>query len=254
MSKKRKTDERVYGKDKKIEIVKEKPEQKPQKNINKITLQAKTPNQKEVLKSLWQNRITFVTGPAGAGKTYLASTYGLMELMKGKYERLVITRPCVEAYGESLGFLPGTVLDKAGQYICQVLDVFGEHVDTKVINKFIEDEQIQIVPLAFMRGRSFKNTFIIGEEFQNSQVSQMMLFLTRLGENSKMAITGDLTQSDLQNDMNGLKDAVVRFKDTEGIGIINLTREDIVRDPMVQIIVDKYEEKENKENKEELPI
>ena len=215
------------------------------KNIHRISLVARTSNQKEVLKSLWQNRITFVSGPAGSGKTYISATYGLMELIKGKFEKIVITRPCVEAYGENMGFLPGTLFAKAEPFLRSVIDVFGDHAPVNEINRLMEDGMITIVPLAFMRGLSFKNSFIVADEMQNSQVSQMMLLLTRLGENSKMVITGDLTQSDLREGTNGLEDAIGRFDKVDGIGIYKFLREDIVRDPLVQVIVDKYEKEDH---------
>lgn len=257
MSKKRKNDERKIGNTKansnlknnndNAEIKNTNVNQKAKntKNINKITLVAKTPNQKDVLKSLWQNRITFISGSAGTGKTFISATYGLMELIRGKFERMIITRPCVEAYGENMGFLPGTLFDKAEPFLRSVIDVFGDHAPTNDINRLMEEEVISIVPLAYMRGRTFKNSYIIGDEMQNSSVSQMMLLLTRLGENSKMVITGDLTQSDLGDGINGLKDAIERFEKVEGIGICKLQREDIVRDPLVQVIVDKYEKEDH---------
>ncbi len=204
-----------------------------------ISPSALNDEQKEVLKSINENQVTIVTGSAGCGKTYLATLYGLHQLLIGKYQKLVLCRPCVEAYGESLGYLPGKVYDKVSVYLNPVFDIMKEKISTDLMYDLMKSEEIQIVPLAYMRGLTMKNAFVIGEEFQNTNKEQMRLFLTRIGEGSKAVVTGDILQSDLGL-RNGLSDAIERLDGVPNLKICHLSNKSIVRSKIVADIEERY--------------
>ena len=201
---------------------------------------AKTDEQKAVLKSFSENCITFVYGPPGTGKSFLAVMWALNEWSKGKYEKIIITRPAVEAYGEKLGFLPGDADEKLAPYMFPIISFMLKVISEEWLNKLLKEKVIMTIPLAFQRGINFENAIVIGDEFQNTIPKQMRMFLTRLQSESKIIVTGDLRQSDIP-DENGLKDAIERFKDVPGIGICELTEESIVRHPIIKIIEREYD-------------
>lgn len=210
--------------------------------ISPTTVIAMNDEQKEALRKIHHNTINFIHGPAGSGKTWLAIAYGLSQLIKGHYERLVFTRPCVEANGEKLGYLPGNPDEKIAPYMIPIFDILSRRTTMKEVNKMINDGKITTLPLAFHRGVTFTDAYVVGDEFQNTIPEQMRMFLTRIGENSKYVITGDITQSDINGNghKDGLTDAIDRFRDEEGFGIIELTSESIVRHPIIKVIEEGY--------------
>jgi phosphate starvation-inducible PhoH-like protein len=202
----------------------------------------KTTGQKHYVEALRTNDITIAIGPAGTGKTYLAVAMAVSALREGKVSRLVLTRPAVEA-GEALGFLPGDLYEKISPYLRPLQDALHDMVPAEEIQKLTERGIIEIAPLAYMRGRTLNNAFIILDEAQNSTNEQMFMFLTRLGFGSKAAITGDVTQIDLPNNRkSGLLEAQRALRHVEGIAMIELGRKDVVRHPLVQRIIAAYEE------------
>lgn len=206
----------------------------------------KTLKQREYINSLQNYDIVFGVGPAGTGKTYLAVVYAVSLLKKGIIKHLVLTRPAVEA-GESLGFLPGDLKEKIDPYLRPLYDALYDTLGLELTNSYIERGVIEIAPLAYMRGRTLENTYAILDEAQNTTQMQMKMFLTRLGFNSKMVITGDISQIDLpSNKKSGLVEACMLFKNVKQIGIVKFEKLDVVRHPLVQIIIDKYEGKEVK--------
>lgn len=206
----------------------------------------KTLKQREYINSLQNYDIVFGVGPAGTGKTYLAVVYAVSLLKKGIIKHLVLTRPAVEA-GESLGFLPGDLKEKIDPYLRPLYDALYDTLGLELTNSYIERGIIEIAPLAYMRGRTLENTYAILDEAQNTTQMQMKMFLTRLGFNSKMVITGDISQIDLpSNKKSGLVEACMLFKNVKQIGIVKFEKMDVVRHPLVQIIIDKYEGKEVK--------
>jgi len=209
------------------------------KNYIKCSPTAKTDEQKQVLRSFSENDITFVYGPPGSGKSFLATMWALSEFSKGKYEKIIITRPAVEAYGEKLGFLPGDADEKLAPYMYPIVSFILEAITEEFLQKLLREKSIMTIPLAFQRGINFKNSIVIGDEFQNTIPKQMRMFLTRLQLDSKIIVTGDLNQSDLP-DENGLKDAIGRFKNVSGIGVCELTEESIVRHPIIKEIEKRY--------------
>jgi phosphate starvation-inducible PhoH-like protein len=203
---------------------------------------AKTVGQKKYLDAIRTHDITFGIGPAGTGKTYLAVAMALSVLREGKVSRIILTRPAVEA-GEALGFLPGDLYEKITPYLRPLHDALQDMMPGEEIQKLMERNTIEIAPLAYMRGRTLNNAFIILDEAQNSTAEQMLMFLTRLGYGSKVVITGDETQIDLpSNKKSGLAEAHRALKNTEGIAIIEFSRRDVVRHPLVQRIIAAYEE------------
>lgn len=204
-----------------------------------LELTAKTPNQKSLLQSIDNNLITFAVGSAGSGKTLIAVNRCLHEFITGKYSKMIFTRPCIEANGENLGFLPGNLNDKIYPYMMPIFDFLGDYLDYKQIESMIREGYIQTLPLAYMRGITFRNSFVVGDEFQNTKPEQIKMFLTRIGENCKIVITGDPKQSDVKC-KNGLSDAIERFADTNQIGIVEFNEEDVLRHPMVALIEKKY--------------
>lgn len=231
---------------------------------NGRSLFPKTIGQKRYIESINNNDIVFGTGPAGTGKTYLAIALACQAFRNKQFERIILTRPAVEA-GESLGFLPGDLKEKVDPYLRPVYDALFEIIGGEQYQKYIEKGLIEIAPLAYMRGRTLDKSFIILDEAQNTTPEQMKMFLTRLGYSSKMVITGDLTQTDLpRGKMSGLKNAIGLLRHTKGIGIEELQKVDIVRHPLVRKVIEVYEQealrlekireekKKEKENKNEV--
>ena len=207
---------------------------------------AKTVGQKKYLEAIRKHDITFGIGPAGTGKTYLAVAMALSALREGKTSRIILTRPAVEA-GEALGFLPGDLYEKITPYLRPLHDALQDMQPADEIQKSMERGSIEIAPLAYMRGRTLNNAFIILDEAQNSTTEQMLMFLTRLGHGSKAVITGDETQVDLPpHKSSGLAEAHRALKNTEGIAIVEFSRRDVVRHPLVQRIISAYEEHRSK--------
>ena len=203
---------------------------------------AKTVGQKKYLDAIRKYDITFGIGPAGTGKTYLAVAMALSALREGKTSRIILTRPAVEA-GEALGFLPGDLYEKITPYLRPLHDALQDMLPDEEIQRFMERGTIEIAPLAYMRGRTLNNAFIILDEAQNSTTEQMLMFLTRLGHGSKAVITGDETQIDLPpHKHSGLAEAHRALKHTEGIAIMEFSKRDVVRHPLVQRIISAYEE------------
>jgi phosphate starvation-inducible PhoH-like protein len=207
---------------------------------------AKTVGQKKYLDAIRKHDITFGIGPAGTGKTYLAVAMALSSLREGNTSRIILTRPAVEA-GEALGFLPGDLYEKITPYLRPLHDALHDMLPVEEIQKLMERGTIEIAPLAYMRGRTLNNAFIILDEAQNSTTEQMLMFLTRLGHGSKAVITGDETQTDLPPHKNsGLTEAHRALKHTEGIAIVEFSKTDVVRHPLVQRIISAYEEHRSK--------
>lgn len=204
------------------------------------TVRAKTQGQKNYLEAIDQNTITFGIGPAGTGKTYLAVAKAVNALYAKQISRIILTRPAVEA-GERLGFLPGTLSEKIDPYLRPLFDALQEMLEPEILTKLMESSVIEVAPLAYMRGRTLNDSFIILDEAQNTTGEQMKMFLTRLGFNSKMVVTGDTTQVDLPGGKSGLSIATSILGDVEGLGIERLTSKDVVRHELVTRIVDAYE-------------
>jgi len=204
----------------------------------------KTIGQKQYLKSVLKNTITVGVGPAGTGKTYLAVAAAVAAFRDKQVNRIILTRPAVEA-GERLGFLPGDLQSKVDPYLRPLYDALFDMLGAETYQKYLERGNIEVAPLAYMRGRTLDDSFIILDEAQNTSREQMKMFLTRLGFGSKIVITGDVTQIDLPSDkVSGLKEAIRVLQGVEGIGICQLTNADVVRHVMVQRIVEAYERDE----------
>ena len=202
----------------------------------------KSVGQKKYLDAIRTHDITIGVGPAGTGKTYLAVALALAALRDGRVSRLILTRPAVEA-GEALGFLPGDLYEKITPYLRPLQDALHDMLPAEEIQKHTERGTIEIAPLAYMRGRTLNNAFIILDEAQNSTMEQMLMFLTRLGHGSKAVITGDETQIDLpSNKHSGLLEAHHILKNVEGIAVVEFSKRDVVRHPLVQRIITAYEE------------
>ena len=210
------------------------------KQLNIPAPSAKTDEQKELFKSFNKNILTLATGPAGCGKTYCAVSQALYEFSKNKYSKLIFTRPAVEAYGERLGFLPGGAEDKLAPYMLPIMDTLEGYLDENFISELIKKKQIQTIPLAFQRGLNFKDSFVVFDEAQNATADQMRMFLTRIGENCKVVVTGDLRQTDRLGGINGLRDATNRLIGVNNVGIVKLTEKSIVRSQLVADIEAKY--------------
>lgn len=202
----------------------------------------KTLNQKRYLQAIRQHLVTFGIGPAGTGKTYLAMAAALKELSEGSIERIVLTRPAVEA-GEALGFLPGELQEKILPYLTPLYDAMNDMFGKESVNALVERGTVEIAPLAYMRGRTLSNAFVVLDEAQNTTHEQMMMFLTRLGDGSRMVVTGDLTQTDLpRSKPSGLREAVRILKNLKQISIFEFEAQDVVRHPLVQEIINAYAE------------
>lgn len=206
----------------------------------KQVIEPSTESQRKYVDTMLSKDITFCTGPAGTGKTYLAVAVAVSMLKKKRVRRIVLARPAVEA-GENLGFLPGDLQAKVNPYLRPLFDALEDMMDFAQMKKFIELDIIEIIPLAFMRGRTLNDAFIICDEAQNTSPSQMLMVLTRLGHGSKMVLTGDITQIDLGTGAkNGMTDALNTLKKIEQIGVVRLSQKDIVRHQLVQNIVEAY--------------
>ena len=211
-------------------------------------VQPKTLGQKKYVDLIKSNDITFGIGPAGTGKTYLAVAMAVRAFKNDEVSRIILTRPAVEA-GESLGFLPGDMRDKVDPYLRPLYDALFDMLGPDRFNKYLERGNIEVAPLAFMRGRTLDNAFIILDEAQNTTPEQMKMFLTRLGFGSKAVVTGDITQTDLPNNKkSGLLQATKILKNVSGIGSMELTEKDVLRHELVQRIIRAYEKFEKKED------
>ncbi|QDU87026.1 PhoH-like protein [Pirellulimonas nuda] len=207
-----------------------------------VTIRPRTPGQAKYVDAIRAHDMVFCVGPAGCGKTYLAVAAAIEALREQRVRKIVLVRPAVEA-GENLGFLPGDLQAKINPYLRPLLDALGEMLDADQLKRYMAEDVIEVAPLAYMRGRTLNGAFIIMDEGQNTTVSQMKMFLTRMGADSKVVISGDTSQIDLPpHTRSGLIDALVRLSDIPGIASTQLTTADIVRHPLVQAIVDAYEE------------
>src|SRR4051812_45865034 len=212
-----------------------------QRNFGKKVLAPKTVNQRRYLEAIERNDLVFGVGPAGTGKTYLAVAMGISALVAKSGSRIILTRPAVEA-GERLGFLPGTLQEKVDPYLRPLYDALYDMLEAERVEKYLERNTIEVAPIAFMRGRTLNDSFIILDEAQNSTPEQMKMVLTRQGFNSKMVVNGDITQIDLPGGKrSGLLDAVEVLKGVEGISFITFDERDVVRHSLVQRIVKAYE-------------
>lgn len=201
----------------------------------------RTAGQRRYVDAIRKHDLVFCAGPAGSGKTYLAVAMAVNALRQELVRKIVLVRPAVEA-GEKLGFLPGDMLAKVNPYLRPLLDALSDILDFEQVQRYLDRDVIEIIPLAFMRGRTLNNTFMILDEAQNSTTTQMLMFLTRMGHHSKIVVTGDATQTDLpDNVQSGLNDALHRLRHVPGIGVIHLSGEDIVRHPLVRRIVAAYD-------------
>lgn len=227
----------------KIDLIKDELNNKVKITINGKSVFPKTFNQKEYIKAIHQHDLTFGIGPAGTGKTFLAISVGLMLLFNKRVERIVLTRPVVEA-GEKLGFLPGDIQQKVNPYFRPIYDALYSLVGFEKTAEMIDKEIIEIAPLAYMRGRTIDNAFILLDEGQNTVNSQMKMLLTRFGQNSKVVITADTSQIDLPDPKkSGIFNALRILKNVEGIRIVFMNRSDVVRHALVQRIIEAYEKK-----------
>jgi phosphate starvation-inducible PhoH-like protein len=204
-------------------------------------IRPKTDGQKAYMEAIRQNELVFCNGPAGSGKTYLAVAMALEALRAEHVRKIVLVRPAVEA-GEKLGFLPGDMIAKVNPFFRPLLDAIHDMLDHEQVRRYMANDVIEIVPLAFMRGRTLNDTFMILDEAQNTTVTQMKMFLTRMGINSRIVVTGDATQNDLEHGVeSGLWDGIRRLSHIPGVAIVQLTGQDIVRHRLVREIVSAYE-------------
>jgi len=216
-------------------------------SVNNKTIFSKSINQSKFIKSMNENQISFAIGPAGTGKTFLAIAYALSQITSGKKQKIILTRPVVEA-GENLGFLPGNLSEKLNPYVKPLYDAMEWMLPPSIVDKLETNKVIEVAPLAYMRGRSLHNSIIILDEAQNTTIEQMKMFLTRIGENSKSIITGDITQIDLPNKQkSGLVHANNILRNISGLNFINFSSKDVVRAKIVQRIINAYAKDFNNE-------
>lgn len=207
----------------------------------KKPIEPRTEAQKAYVENLFQNELGFGIGPAGTGKTYLAVAVGVTMFISGAVEKIILSRPAVEA-GERLGFLPGDMKEKIDPYMQPLYDALNDFLPAKQVQKLLEEKRIEIAPLAFMRGRTLSNAFVVLDEAQNATTMQMKMFLTRLGQGSRMVITGDRTQVDLPRGVpSGLQDAERILKGVKGVTFNYFTSKDVVRHPLVARVIEAYE-------------
>ncbi len=213
-------------------------------------IKCKTLGQKKYIQALKNHELVFGVGPAGTGKTYLAVAMAVVAFKNKEVERIILTRPAVEA-GEKLGFLPGDLQNKVDPYLRPLYDALQEFFGLETYKQLMERGAIEVAPLAYMRGRTLNNAFIILDEAQNCSIEQMKMFLTRFGEGSRIVVTGDVTQIDLPKEkMSGLVHAIRVLDGVEGISVVKLTHKDVVRHELVQRIIQAYEKHENARNRE----
>ncbi len=211
------------------------------KTVSGKPIFAKTINQKQYIDLIERNDLVFAIGPAGTGKTYVAVVHAVSQLKKGRIKKIILSRPAVEA-GENLGFLPGDLKEKIDPYLRPLYDALYEVLGRKQVDELIEKNIIEIAPLAYMRGRTLEDAYVILDEAQNTTQGQMKLFLTRMGFHSKMIVTGDLTQIDLpKNAVSGLIHATKLLEHVPGIGVIRFERVDVIRHPLIQKILERYD-------------
>lgn len=216
-------------------------ESEPVLRTKRRQIKARSPLQANYMESMLQDELVFGIGPAGTGKTYLAVCAAVSMLVNGQIDRIVLSRPAVEA-GERLGFLPGDMKEKVDPYMRPIYDALYENLPADQVTRKLESGEIEVAPLAFMRGRTLKNAFILLDEAQNTTPVQMKMFLTRLGENSRMVITGDLSQIDLpRGQSSGLADALNTLEGVKGISAVRFSDQDVVRHPLVSRIVKAYD-------------
>ena len=209
---------------------------------NGLLVKARTPNQRRLVEAVKNNDMVFAIGPAGTGKTYTAVALAVRALKNKEIRRIILTRPAVEA-GENLGFLPGDLRDKLDPYLQPLYDALRDMIPQQKLLSYWEDNTIEIAPLAFMRGRTLDNAFVILDEAQNATSAQLKMFLTRMGRNAKFVITGDITQIDLpRNQQSGLVQATQILKDIDGISVIELDNGDVIRHRLVTRIIRAYEQ------------
>ncbi|KKJ77175.1 phosphate starvation protein PhoH [Kiloniella litopenaei] len=217
----------------------------------KRRLNPRSPGQAAYIKAMQRHELVFGVGPAGTGKTYMAVAYGVSLLLNGDVERIILSRPAVEA-GERLGFLPGDMKDKVDPYLRPLYDALHDMLPSDQVMGRLENGEIEIAPLAFMRGRTLSNAFVILDEAQNTTPVQMKMFLTRLGERSRMVVTGDMSQVDLpKGQLSGLRDASQTLAKLEEVGFVQFAHADIVRHELVTKIVRAYDNRQNKGEAEE---
>jgi phosphate starvation-inducible protein PhoH and related proteins len=215
-------------------------------NLRKRPVRARTPAQDAYIRALRRHALVFGVGPAGTGKTWLAVAHAVQMFERKEADRIIISRPAVEA-GERLGFLPGDMREKVDPYLRPIYDALYDLMDARIVERALETGEIEIAPLAFMRGRTLSNAAVILDEAQNTTSMQMKMFLTRLGENSRMIVTGDPSQVDLPpGQRSGLAEAIRLLRNVEGIAIITYTAEDIIRHELVARIVDAYDKERRK--------
>lgn len=213
--------------------------------VGGLKVTPRTPNQRKLVESILTNDMVFAVGPAGTGKTYTAVAMAVRALKNKEIRRIILTRPAVEA-GENLGFLPGDLKDKLDPYLMPLYDALRDMIPSEKLADFIENGVIEIAPLAFMRGRTLDKAFVILDEAQNATESQIKMFLTRMGKTAKFVITGDMTQVDLPHrQKSGLSFAIRILKDIEGIGVVELNQNDVIRHKLVRKIIQAFEETKN---------
>ncbi|MDE3061092.1 MAG: PhoH family protein [Pseudomonadota bacterium] len=212
----------------------------------KKTVKPYSPHQAKYIQALDSNDLVFALGPAGTGKTYLAVAMAVSLFTSGRVEKIILSRPAVEA-GEKLGFLPGNLEEKVDPYLRPLYDALYDMIPGEKLARHMENGEIEVAPLAFMRGRTFSNAFVILDEAQNTTPTQMKMFLTRMGENSRMVVTGDLSQTDLPKDVkSGLGDAIRKVEHIEGIAVVRFNETDVVRHALAARIVQAYDEWDRK--------